>query len=392
MTAAARTTLQTLPRRIMEITEINDIQELEALRPVWRGLWCQMPEASFFQSCEWLEVAWRHTKIKQQLRVLVVGNREHPRGILPLVVRHEPRWFGAARVLTYPLDDWGAYYQPVGIQPAETLRAGLEHVLSSTRDWDLLDLRWTAPDALDEVHTRATLAELGLPVQTRLRHQTSVIDLEGTWEDYCKQRSKNWRSHYRRRQKKMHAAGSVRHERYRPRGAEHGAADPRWDLYDACTQLAAKSWQGSSRTGNTLNHADVHDLFRAAHEQAVNLGCLDLNLLYLDERPISFAYNYHHQGHVYALRLGYDPEFAQLGPGNMVEELAIADSYQRGDRIYELGPAAEASKRQLRTRLQPVWQHTHYPFAWRSQRMRWRAAASSWAGRWRDKIKKIRRA
>ena len=103
-----------------------------------------------------------------------------------------------------------------------------------------------------------------------------------------------------------------------------------------------------------------------------------MNLVYLDDRPVSYAYNYHYQGHVFALRLGYDPEMAKLGPGNFVEELAIQDSFGRGDHTYELGPDAEESKRQLRTRLEPIWQHTHYPRCMRSQLMRWKAVASSW--------------
>ena len=362
----------------IQITEINDVRQLAELRPAWQRLWHTMPSGSFFHSCQWLEAIWDHAAIQQSLRVVVVGELDRPLGILPLVVRHEPRRLHAARVLSYPLDDWGPYYGPISDQPAETLRAGLAYVLHTRRDWDIVDLRWTAPAAQDHAQTLSTLSELGLKTDARVRHQTSIIDLNGTWDEYVKNRSKNWRSHFRRRHKRFVQAGEVRYERYRPLGHEHKQSDPRWDLYDTCVQLAAKSWQGSSTTGNTLSHAAVRDLLRAVHEQAAHLGCLDLNLVYLDDRPVSFAYNYVYQGHVFALRLGYDRDLAKLGPGNYVEELAIQDSFARGDHLYELGPDAEESKRQLRTRLEPIWQYTHYPRCVRSQLMRCKAVASSW--------------
>jgi CelD/BcsL family acetyltransferase involved in cellulose biosynthesis len=362
----------------MQVSEINDVQQLAELRPAWQRLWKTMPSGSFFHSCQWLEATWDHAQVEQSLRVLVVGSPDQPIGILPLVVRQEPRRFHAARVLSYPLDDWGPYYGPISDQPESTLRAGLEHILNTKRDWDIVDLRWTPPAAQDHAQTLSTLSEFGLTVDSRVRHRTSIIDLEGTWDEFVKSRSKNWRSHFRRRHKRFLQAGEVRHERYRPRGHQQGESDPRWDLYDACVELAAKSWQGSSITGNTLNHAAVRDSLRAVHQQAAHLGCLDLNLVYLDDRPVSFAYNYCFQGHVFALRLGYDPEMAKLGPGNFVEELAIQDSFARGDHIYELGPDAEETKRQLRTRLEPIWQYTHYPRTVRSQLLRWKAVASSW--------------
>ena len=365
----------------LDVEELNDIDQLEAWRPSWTKLWKRSPGSSFFHSCEWLEATYQHSLCDQSLCVLVVKEDQEPIGVLPLVNRREARRLGTARVLTYPLNDWGPYYGPIGSRPKETLRAGLEYVLSHReRDWDLLDLRWTPPDAVDPANTVELLGELGLSTHARLRHQTSIVDLEGSWDEYVRARSKNWRSHYRRRHKRAAQAGKVRHLRYRPLGEALEESDPRFDLYDTCVELANKSWQGSSETGNTLNHAAVREVLRAVHQQAVRLGCLDLNLVYLDEQPISFAYNYHYQGHVFALRLGFDPEYSKLGPGNLVEELAIEDSFSRGDHIYELGPDAEESKRSLRTRLEPIWQHSYYsPRALRSQIIRLKTIAQEWS-------------
>ena len=366
---------------ILDVEEINTISGLVSLRPSWHKLWKRSPQNSFFLSCEWLEATLQHSQDDQSLCVLVVGDRDEPFGILPLVIRRESGRLGTVRVLTYPLNDWGSYYGPISDRPQETLWVGLKYLLEDRqRNWDVLDLRWTPSEELDPSKILSTLSELDLNVRSQVRHQNSIIDLKGTWDDYVKGRSKNWRSHYRRRHKRAAQAGEIRYLRYRPLGESHIDSDPRFDLYDTCVDLAKKSWQGSSETGNTLSHSSVQDVLRAVHEQAARLGCLDMNLVYLDETPISFAYNYVHEGNVFALRLGYDPAYSKLGAGNLVEELAIEDSYARGDTIYELGPGAEESKRSLRTRLEPIWQHTYYSSATvKSQLIRLKTIAQDWS-------------
>ena len=81
---------------------------------------------SFFQSLDWLRVYWRHFGAGQQLRVLVVTSCGEPMGIVPLVVRRETTRVGEVRVLTYPLDDWGTYFGPIGSRRRTILRARAE--------------------------------------------------------------------------------------------------------------------------------------------------------------------------------------------------------------------------------------------------------------------------
>ena len=110
--------------------------------------------------------------------------------------------------------------------------------------------------------------------------------------------------------------------------AAAGDDDPRWDLYDACVRLAERSWQGSSTTGTTLSHAAVQDYLRAAHATATAAGAVDLNLLFLNDRPVAFAYNYHYLGWVYGVRSGFDSSAAQDGAGNVLMGKMIEDSFR----------------------------------------------------------------
>jgi CelD/BcsL family acetyltransferase involved in cellulose biosynthesis len=343
------------------VVEINDLPTLLAHRLAWEALLLQTRRASFFQTLDWLECYWRHFGAGQKLRVLVVYSDDKPIGILPLCVRVERYKIGPLRVLTYPLHDWGSYYGPVGPNPAATLLAGLRHVRQTERDWDLIDLRWIDKDGWEHGRTVRAMRQVGFAaLQSPWKHP-ACIDLSGTWETYCAIRGGHWRSNLRRNERLLAQEGKVEYLRYRPGGAMRGDDDPRWDLYDACEAVAARSWQGASTDGTTLSHVSARPFLRAAHQRAARRGMLDLHLITIDEQPAAFAYNYAHQSRVQGLRIGSDPRFAHCGLGAVMLGRAIRDSFERGDAHYDLGPDYLRAKRPWLTHLETSYRYSHFP-------------------------------
>jgi CelD/BcsL family acetyltransferase involved in cellulose biosynthesis len=363
------------------IIEINRFEDLSAYRQDWDTLLCQTPLATFFQSFDWLEVYWRHCSAGQRLRVLIVETDGRPSGILPFVVRKERTRLGQVRVLTYPLDEWGTFFGPIGPQPDQTLAAGLAHIRSTERDWDVVDLRAVDDDRADRGLARQAFATAELPALRASWNQASVIELTGTWEDYWAGRDGHFRGNVRRGERKLRTGGDVQCVRYRPRGELHGDADPRWDLYDKCVDVAAKSWQGSSTTGTTMSHEAIRKFLRDAHSAAVRAGAVDVNLLLLDGRPAAFMYNYHYQGHVSGLRMGFDANISRDGAGNVLVQSLVRDSYERGDRVFDLGPGYEPYKRHWRTSLVSSYRYSYFaPTALRAQALHIKRRVWGWIG------------
>ena len=345
------------------VEEVNDLEELGSYRLLWNSLLPQTRGATFFHSLDWLETYWRHFGHRQRLRVLVVAARGKPVGILPLAVRRERTRIGTVRVLGYPLDDWGTFYGPIGPAPTATLLGGLRHLRGSRRDWDLLDLRYVDNDQCDHGRTQHAMRMAGFRPHQQAWAQTTVVDLSGTWEQYWMTRRKKWRHNVRRCQRRLSEEGELTHVRYRPEGAAAGDGDPRWDLYDACEKLAFRSWQATSSNGTTLCHESIRPFLRDVHAAAARTGSLDLNLLLLDGRPISFVYNYHYRGQVYGLRMGYDPAMARLGPGSVLQRLVLEDGFRRGDRLYDLGIGSMECKRYWQSSVASSYRYAHYPLA-----------------------------
>lgn len=357
---------------MLEVIEINRLEDLEGRREVWDGLFSQMSGGSFFQTFDWTVAYLRSFGRNKAPRLLFVYEHGQPIGIAPMIVCGEETRIGAFRVLTYPLADWGTFYGPIGPAPEKTLSAALGHIRRTPRDWDLLDIRWTPPAGVDrraasgataaEQFTLRALEENGFPARRSIWKETALVDLEGSWEGYLSRLNSRFRSNLRRAVRRTESLGAVELVRHRPASAQAGDGDPRWDLYDACVELAERSWQGASHDGTTLSHPEVRGFLRETHALAARLGMVDMNLLLVGGKPAAFGYNYHHQGAVLGLRAGYDGQFASAGVGVVLYASMFQDSFARQDRLFDLGPGSLESKRRWLARCETSLRFTHYPW------------------------------
>lgn len=363
---------------MVEVVEINEIEELSRYRLLWNSLFAATPNASFFLTLDWLETCWRHFGQDHKLKVLIPYAADQPLGILPLCVRRERHRFSDVRVLTYPLDNWGTWYGPIGPNPSATLMAAMQHIRRTRRDWDMIDLRWVPGDGTEGCKTARALRIAGMLSQKREHQWTSIVDLPSEFEIYLENKSPTLRRQFKRTLREFIQNGRGEFIRHRPDPAAQGDGDPGWEMYEMCEAVALESWQSGVTCGNTLTHEHVRDFFRDAHEAASRLGMVDINVLKVDGRPAAFLYGYHCRGNVTALRTGFDARKSGVGSALVLQ--FVADSCRRGDRTIDFGPGEREHKRRLRTRTESTYQLTYMPIAnWRSQSVRLtRWAKNSW--------------
>ncbi len=358
--------------RMADVVEINDLEELEQYRLAWNALLPQTPRASFFHTFDWLQTYWHFFGGKQQMRVLVIRSEGKTVGIVPLCVRTDHFHVGNARVLTYPIDDWGTWYGPIGPNPSASLFLAMRHLQATPRDWDIFDLRWTSHEAALGDPTQRALRAADWQAEQLDYQQTSIVQMEGSdWESYRAGLSKKWRHELGRAQRGLERDYKIDFERHRPLGVSHGDADPRWDLYDHCLDIAEHSWQGDSTTGNTLSHSYVREFLRQSHHLAAKRGMLDMVVLRLDDRPVAFQYNYCFEGNLFGLRMGFDRNIAKRGVGKALLGWTLEDSFERGDRVLDMGIGDYEFKRRFRTDTETSQRYSYYPWqAWRGQSVR----------------------
>ena len=355
-----------------DVLEINDIHQLEQYRLAWNALLPKTPKASFFHTLDWLKLYWKHFGQSQTLRVLIVRSEGNVIGIVPLCVKTEHYHVGKVRVLTYPLNDWGAWYGPIGPNQAASMHLAVKHLQSTPRDWDMVDLRWTAAPSEDYCsHANACEASDWHPQITPYQQSALIEIADNTYEQYLASRSKKWRHETRRQARVLARRGTVTFERHRPDPATQGDGEPRWDLYEDCLRISQKSWQGRSTTGNTLCHRDVRDFLKECHALAAKLGMLDIAVLKVDGVAVAFQYNYHYQGRVFGLRMGFDRDYAKQSVGKVLLSRMIEDSFEREDHSINLGVGDYDYKHRYQTHTETSYRITCYPhLALRSQGVR----------------------
>jgi CelD/BcsL family acetyltransferase involved in cellulose biosynthesis len=342
------------------ILEINQIDDLEDFRLPWRLLHAKTRRATIFQTLDWLQVYWRIYGAGQKLRVFFVCRGAEVTGVMPMVVRREPTRIGVVRVLTYPLQDWGSFFGPIGPSPASTLYEVFRYVRDADRDWDVIEPRWIDRELVDFGRTAAAMREADFRPVESVWKDLALIEFGASWEEYWRTRSPKFRENLRRMEKKINAHHAPEFIRYRPGGEYEGEEDPRWDLFEEVLDVTAREWQSESKGGLTLRHPEAATFFRAVHEVAARLGMLDMTILRLQGRPAAFTYNYHHDGYVTGMRMGFDAELRDLGVGRHLQLLTFMDSARRGDHTIDLGPDYFDAKRPWLTRVAQSYRCAHY--------------------------------
>lgn len=384
--------LHLAPADVIEAIELNDPDALLAYERQWNELLARTPRGSFFQSIPWLRAYARWRGERERLRVVLVrADGQRLVGALPLTERTEWTTVGPLRVLTYPLDEWGVWYGPVGPNPSATMTVAMEHVVRGPRTWDVLAPCWTAHDTTDGGRTEHAMRLANLPPEVTPHKTTSVLELDrfADWDAYLKSLPAKVRHDLRRKRRKLESSGPIEHVRWRPSTAGGPDGGPSAEmladgvrLYEECLAISRNSWQAASRSGNTLCDPEVAKLLREAHTGAARLGMVDLNLLRIDGRPAAFYYGYRFGSELFGLRTGYDPQAAS-GAGAVLLGLLIEDSFARGDTRLDMGPGPEAYKRRLRTTTETSWRLAHAaPGVWRARLL-------SVARQWRRRIGRV---
>ena len=345
-----------------EVIEVDNLKELESYRLTWNALLPQTQNASFFHTYRWLRTCWQHFGADQRLFALIIRSQETTIGIVPFCIKTERYSIGKVRVLTYPLNDWGTWYGPIGPNPSACMAAAFDYLRQRRQMFDMIDLRWVAHGEGRHNSAENALQLAGWNPDLRPYQQVSTFQFVGSsWAEYFGNLTKKCRHEIRRQTRVLERNFDVSFERYRPMGAAYGDDNPNWKMFQECVDVSRRSWQSQSQTGNTLCHKNVIGFLRDCHEIAARQGMVDMAVLRLNDQPVAFQYNYIYDGRLYGLRMGFDREFVPYGVGKLLLLWFIEDSFARGDQTMDFGAGDFDFKRRLRTGTATSYRVSCYP-------------------------------
>ena len=320
----------------LKLTYLRSADDLRAATSRWNYLWQRsevcvpLARADFID--QWLE----HFGPTAPFLGLVVEGSGGFVAALPLVGA------GSSRLLRYgamPSNPWamcGDLLLDVAADQAalDLLAEGLNDI-----PWPLVCLtpvafeapRW---QALIEAARRRGLEVVATPSQ-----RVGLVHIDGCWDEYQASWSGNHRRHIRKAAKRAKLSGTLELDvrTYVP-------ADELPGLLRQGCEIEDRSWKGAEGT-SILRTPTMFDWYLRQSERMAAHGHLQLTFLKHEGRAIAFEYGYRAKSVYFSPKVGYDPAYADLSPGQLLRAMLFERYFAtREVRLVDFGgPLTDAT-------------------------------------------------
>ncbi len=201
-------------------------------------------------------------------------------------------------------------------------------------EWDGLN----ADSALGKTLLSA-LDKQGLNVRQRLRFETALTKISGSWDGYLATRSRNQRRQLRLLQRHCQEDRSLEVALL-----DHLPSESLATLLDECWALEARGWKGRNATA-VQNHGNVKHFYEEQARLLSDCGELALATLRQAGRLIAFEYGWQARGVRGILKIGYDESQARISPGQILRARLLESLFSEAEVnwVDYVGPMNQAT-------------------------------------------------
>jgi len=306
--------------------------EFARLAPKWNELHSAAAAASVFNSWLFQYQWWQVYGADRPLRILVALERGETVGILALYIQKLVMLGVPVRVLRFVgsggdtgPDDLG----PVLLPGSEkTAAAALAGALLRVGQCDVYLFEDIDPESIFADALAGAAADAGLGVMTDISDRISFIRLPGTWEAFLKQLPSKRRSGIRCARAKLMAAHPD------ARFFVWNDASRIDEALDRLAHLHRKRWQAAG-VEHSFSSPQYMDFHRSLMHSLLRRGWLRLYCLELAGEVRAMCYCYRLRNRVFCIQTGFDPDFAQVGPGGVLLGHAIEHAIAEGNEVFD---------------------------------------------------------
>jgi len=168
---------------------------------------------------------------------------------------------------------------------------------------------------LDSVRWRRFLrvcVEAGMSVAALPRWEVGQVEIDHDWPAYKARWSRKHRQQMAQSARRLAERGKTRlevHSRLADEEVEH--------VLRCCFDIEDRSWKGAAGT-SVLRSPGMVEFFLRQARQAARWGQLEIVTLNCDGCPIAFSYGLAAKGVFHSTKIGYDPQFAEFRPGQLL--------------------------------------------------------------------------
>ena len=299
-------------------------------RPDVEALLASLPQRTAFTTGEWLSAAYEFLHDRRRPEIVTYGTSQGLLGLLPLtggleLVDGVP--LRTLRAAGFPFSDRMPLLVADGRN--DLLECLLNALVETAAKWDVILLNELPHDqsVLEAVARWARATKR--TTMFRLSSRTPILSLDfADRQSLLNSYSSSLRTRLRRGRKKLAGAGRVEFRRVLPNLEQVP------DLLAEIRKVEDASWKGRDAVGIFFG-SDQQAFFSAMSRRFAARGWLDLGLLYLDGRLISYRYGFRFREAFWDYNFSYLPEFAHLSPGRVLLDDMILSSFDLGLKIFD---------------------------------------------------------
>jgi CelD/BcsL family acetyltransferase involved in cellulose biosynthesis len=294
----------------LDLVQLHSVGEIRAASTSWDDLWarsdCALPTARAELVAQWIE------QFAPSARLLVLAVRQNERWLaaLPLVTQ---RLTSVVAVGDVPGNAWTPCADLL-VDSSSDAKAVLDRLIAGLRcvPWPLL---WLGNVPLECSYWQAfltALAQSQLAIATKRRLRVGEVEIGSDWEQYVRGRSRNHRRAMRRAADRAAKLGGVELEVHAANVSSQVEG-----LLRRGFAVEDRGWKGADGT-SVLQSAGMFDFFCRQARQLAEWGQLQLVFLTHQGQDIAFEYGYRAKGVRFTNKVGYDEQFSQLAPGQLL--------------------------------------------------------------------------
>lgn len=326
-----------------------DAKDLALLAPRYEAALAGLVTATPFDTIEWISAALAELHRDRAFRMLVC---RAPRGhgveaALPFIhgwesVRGLP--MRTLRLAGYPLSD--RVSPLLATDDPRLADCVLDGLIRCPHSWDAMVLNEVVQGTAftQALATRACAHEHAIVIRPKSR--PAIVDLGVPDRAALTARyPKSLKQRLKRSRKRLHEAGSPRFERRCPEPSDVPA------LLGRLKAVEDKSWKGQRGLG-IFSTPERMAFFTRVAESFAARGWLDVGLLFLDGRLITYRFGFRFRKVFWDYNFAYLPEYQALSPGRILLDEMIQSSVDCGLKAFD------ASRGDARTgNILGDWQH-----------------------------------
>ena len=315
----------------MNVRVIENDAEFAALADTWEALQANAVTTSVFGGFDWQHLWWRTYGKDKQLKLLVATEGDAVVGVLALHIQTVPILRVPVRLLrfvgtggdTYP-DDLGPVLAPG--HEAAAARALAEAAIRLS-GWDVLLLTDLDPACPFTKAIEAAARAGRLDVLTGQSERIAYIDLPATFDAWLQTLHGDRRYRIRKLRKKANATHPTRFFVFDDPATLDGGID-------RLIALHHKRWKsiGQAHAFATPDYVGFH---RAVMAACLRKNRLRLYALEMGGQVVAMYYFYKFRDRVYLMQSGFDPDFSDVKPGQVLLGYIIESAITEGHKVLD---------------------------------------------------------